>query len=238
MSSLKPKLYVESLAEVAPNVFGPNVAAEKAATRRNRPPLRFNNRTYVQKFGYANAPVATGSIVPEGVERQPGHAWYNVLQPNKKSVTRRFPYGDPRGLMNAHTIMTNPNYRGNVAQTMKYLGQQSPANPGALPNTPWGLRYPNRLAKQEKRALNKAITQASQSPWASPEALPAAIEARRVQGESNLLNAYAAAVAVAEEEAAERSAAAPGGANGGPGGASARKTRSRRNRRRTTRRRR
>ena len=225
MSLLRPKLYVESLAEVAPNIFGPNVAAEKAATRRNRPPLRFNEHTYFQKFGWANKPINTGAIVPEGVERQPGHAWYNVLQPNKKSKTIRFPFGDPRRSEEAVEAMVNPYYRSNAAAGL------AAAQAGTLVNTPYGLRLSNLTAKLSKRALGRNIVRTSKSPYAAPENLEAAIERRRVQGVTNLEAARLAAVALAEAEAADRAAAAPGGA-------SARKRRSRRNRRRTTRRRR
>lgn len=225
MSSVRPKLYVESLAEAAPNIFGPNVAAEKAATRRNRPPLRFNEQTYFQKFGWANAPATTGSIVPEGYERKPGHAWYNILQPNKKTVTTRFPPGDPRRTAEAVNSMTNPHYRPNAVAGV------ARAQAGTLENTPYGLRLSNLTAKVPKKALDRNIIRASQSPYAAPETLAAAIESRRVQGVTNLEAARLAAVALAEAEAADRAAAAPGGA-------SARKRRSRRNRRRTTRRRR
>lgn len=217
MSSQRSKLYIESLANVAPNIFGPNVAPEKAATRRNRGPLRFNERTYTQKFGWANAPANTGVIVPEGYERQPGHAWYNALQPNKKSKTTRFPFGDPRRSAEAVNILTNPHYRTNAAIALS--GTQA----GTLVNTPYGLRISNLTAKGAKRGLNRTIISRSQSPYAAPENLTAAIERRRRQGETNLEEAQVAAVALAAEEAA---------------GASARKTHSRRSRRRNTRRRR
>ena len=203
-SSLKPKLYVESLAEVVPNVFGPNVAAERAATRRAREPLRFNEHTYFQKFGWANAPATTGAIVPEGVERQPGYSWYNTLQPNKKSVTKRFPAGDPRRTEEAVNILVNPTYRSNSRATT------AQASAGTLVDPPYGLRFPNLLAQTRKRTQNKRIVNASRFGIGN---LAAEIEARRQRGEMALGEARAAAAAL-EAEVRE-----PSGNAGGAGSA-------------------
>jgi hypothetical protein len=220
MSSQRSKLYVESLANVAPNIFGPNVAAEKAATRRNRSPLQFNKHTYYQQFGWANAPANTGAIVPEGVERQPGHSWYGTLQANKKSKTIRFPFGDPRRSEEAIEEMVNPHYRPNAAASV--AGAQA----GTLANTPYGLRFSNLMEKTAKRRLDRAITHASQFGVGN---LGAAIEARRQQGVTNLEAARAAAVAL-ETQVREPS--------GNAGGAGSSRRRRRKTRRRNTRRRR